>query len=85
MWLRFSARLKSHWEGKKHILKMQNSNFVFGKKKRILFTKKFVLKNHILRIKLKISFSKRVFDKKQGKEMTYQTDPYCWPVTFYMY
>ena len=22
MWLRFSARLKSYWEGKKHILKM---------------------------------------------------------------
>ncbi len=28
------ARLESHLEGKKHILKKQNSNFMFDKKKK---------------------------------------------------
>ena len=75
MWLRFSARMKSHQEGKKHILKMQNSNFEFGKKKRILFAKNFTLKYHVLGMKFKTSFSKRVFNKKQDKKMIYQTNP----------
>ena len=47
---------------------MQNPNFVFGKKKKVWFTKKNSFKNHILGIKLKTSFSKRDFDKKQVKK-----------------
>jgi hypothetical protein len=54
---------------------MQNPNFVFGKKKKAWFAKKFALKNHVLGMKLKASFSKRAFGIKHGKEMGYQTDP----------
>ncbi len=54
---------------------MQNSNFVFGKKKKAWFAKKFAFKNQVLGIKLKTLFSKRDFDKKHGKEMGSQTDP----------
>ena len=43
---------------------MQNPNFVFGKKKKAWFAKKFALKNHILGMKLKTSFSKYTFRKK---------------------
>jgi hypothetical protein len=50
---------------------MQNSNFVFGKK--TWFAKYFAFKNHVLGMKLKTSFSKRVFNKKHGKEMGYQS------------
>ena len=38
------ARLESHLESKKHILKMQNPNFVFGKKKKAWFVKNFAFK-----------------------------------------
>jgi hypothetical protein len=48
---------------------------VFGKKKKIWFVKIFVLKNHFLGMKLKISFSKHAFGKKHGKEMSSQTNP----------
>ena len=54
---------------------MQNSNFVFSKKKKAWFVKKFAFKSHVLGMKLKASFSKRVFDKNDSKEMGYQTDP----------
>ncbi len=53
---------------------MQNPNFVFGKKKKVWFVKKFTFKNHVLGIKLKASFSKRAFDIKHDKKMGYQTD-----------
>ena len=43
---------------------MQNPNFVFGKKKKTRFAKQFAFKNHFLGMKLKASFSKRVFGKK---------------------
>jgi hypothetical protein len=56
---------------------MQNSNFVFGKKKKAWFEKNFAFKNHILGMKLKALFSKRAFGKKHGKEMGSQTDPTC--------
>ena len=56
---------------------MQNPNFVFGKKKKknMVCKKKFAFKNHILGMKLKVSFSKHDFDKKQSKKIGYQTDP----------
>jgi hypothetical protein len=60
------ARLESHFEGKKHILKKQNPNFVFDKKKKAWFVKFLALKNHFLEMKLKASFSKCVFNKKYG-------------------
>jgi hypothetical protein len=64
--LTFSVRLESHLEGKKHILKKQNPNFVYGKKKKTWFVKILVLKNHFLEMKLKTSFSKCAFNKKHG-------------------
>ncbi len=42
---------------------MQNPNFVFDKKKKNMVCKKILP-------------AKRVFDKKHGKEMSYQTNPY---------
>jgi hypothetical protein len=54
-------------EGKKHILKKQNSNFVFGKeKKKAWFIKFLTLKNHFLEMKPKASFSKCAYNKKHG-------------------
>ena len=53
-------------KGKKHILKKQNPNFVFGKKKKAWFIKFIVLKNHFLEMKLKVSFSKCTFNKTQS-------------------
>jgi hypothetical protein len=61
-----SACLESHLEGKKHILKKQNPNFVFGKKKKAWFVKFLALKNHFLEMKLKASFSKCAFNKNHG-------------------
>ena len=70
----------------KHILKMYNLNFVFGKKKKAWFAKTFAFKNHFLRMKLKTSFSKCDFGKKHDKKMGYQTDPvYAWPLGFQMF
>ena len=40
--------LESHKEGKKQILKIQNPNFVFCKKKRKWFAKKFAFKKVFL-------------------------------------
>ena len=54
---------------------MQNPNFVFGKKKKTWVAKFFSFKNHVLGMKLKVSFSKRDFGKKHDKKMGYQTDP----------
>jgi hypothetical protein len=51
-------------KGKKKILKIQNPNFLFGKKKKIWFAKK----------KKKNCLPKRDFDKKQGEEMGSQMD-----------
>ena len=60
----FDARLESHLEGKKCILKKQNPNFVFDKKKKTWFVKFLTLKNHFLEMKLKTSFPKCAFNKK---------------------
>ena len=62
----FSTCLESHLEGKKHILKKQNPNFVFGKKKKTWFVKFLAWKNHLLKMKLKTLFLKYVFNKKYG-------------------
>jgi hypothetical protein len=43
---------------------MQNLNFVFVKKKKVWFAKIFTLKSHVLGMKFKTSFPKRVFGKK---------------------
>jgi hypothetical protein len=40
---------------------------VFGKKKKAWFAKNFALKNHVVGMKLKASFSKHAFHKKHGK------------------
>jgi hypothetical protein len=48
---------------------------VFSKKKKAWFAKFFAFKNHVLGMKFKASFSKRAFDKKYGKAMSYQMDP----------
>jgi hypothetical protein len=53
-------------EGKKHILKKQNPDFVFSKKKKTWFVKFLALKNYFLEMKLKVSFSKYVFNKKHS-------------------
>jgi hypothetical protein len=58
--------LESHLEGKKHILKKQNPNFVFGKKKKAWFVKFLILKNHFLEMKFKASFSKCAFNQKHS-------------------
>jgi hypothetical protein len=42
---------------------------VFGKKKKTWFAKIFALKNHVLGMKLKTSFSKYDFSKKLGKKI----------------
>ncbi len=70
------TRLESYLEGKKHILKKQNLNFVFGKKKKIWFVKLLVLKNYFLEMKLKASFSKCVFNKKTWLENRLPNSPY---------
>jgi hypothetical protein len=54
---------------------MQNPNFVFGKKKKAWFAQIFTFTNHVLGMKLKTSFSKRVFCEKQGKKISSQTNP----------
>ena len=41
--MRLSTHLESYLEGKKHILKKQNSNFGFGKKKKDMVCKFFSL------------------------------------------
>ena len=53
---------------------MQNSNFVFGKRKKAWFAKNFAFKNNVLGMKLKVLFSKCDFGKKHGKKMSYQMD-----------
>ena len=55
---------------------MQNSNFVFGKrkKKKAWFAKIFAFKNQVLEIKLKASFLKCNFGKKHSKKIGYQID-----------
>jgi hypothetical protein len=45
------------------------------KKKKGFVKKKITLKNHILEIKLKVSFSKRAFGKKHDKEISSQMNP----------
>ena len=55
LWLlsrpRSRACLESYLEGKKHILKKQNPNFVFSKKKKAWFVKILALKNYFLEMK----------------------------------
>jgi hypothetical protein len=53
---------------KKHILKKQNPNFVFGKKKKTWFVKFLALKNHFLEMNVKVSFSKCAFNKNMVKK-----------------
>ena len=57
LWLlsrpRSRACLESYLEGKKHILKKQNPNFVFSKKKKAWFVKILALKNYFLEMKQK--------------------------------
>ena len=60
---------------------MQNPNFMFSKKKKTWFAKKFAFKNHFLEMKLKVSFSKYTFGKKHVKEMGNQTDPLSWRIS----
>jgi hypothetical protein len=45
------------------------------RRKKYGLLKKFAFKSHVLEMKLKAYFSKHVFGKKHGKEMSYQTDP----------
>jgi hypothetical protein len=75
---RVSARLESHLKNQKHILKKQNPNFVFNKKKKIWFVTFLALKNHLLEIKLKTSFSKCAFNKKHDKKMSCQYVSFSW-------
>ena len=45
--MRLSTHLESYLEGKKHILKKQNSNFGFGKKKKGMVCKFFSLEKSL--------------------------------------
>ncbi len=55
---------------------MQNINFVFDKKKKkTWFAKKISFKNHVLGMKLKVTFLKCAFGKKHDKGMGSQTNP----------
>jgi hypothetical protein len=57
------GRQKTHFENAK-------PKFCFGKKKKAWFAQIFTFTNHVLGMKLKTSFSKRVFCEKHGKKIS---------------